>query len=167
MGWIESFKICMFKKIFKFSGRASRQEFWKFWVICLIIPIIFEKIFTSLDMTNSYINIFMCILRIIIFIPIVSATVRRLHDIGKSAKLICIFFIPYATGFLNYFIVLNFSTSFDNNMKNFFETYLIFDLLISLGIIIYEICLLAKKGDPEINKYGEPPILNKTNETRN
>ena len=64
-----------------FSGRANRSEYWCFYLfmfICCIIPIL------------GYVA------ALAFFIPCLAATVRRLHDIGKSGWCYLFCLIPIA-----------------------------------------------------------------------
>ena len=73
----ESISTC-FKKYFVMEGRASKSEFWWFqliWSSCFIINFIFES------ETLSY---FLLGVVIMIFVPLFTVGVRRLHDTGKS-----------------------------------------------------------------------------------
>mgnify|MGYP001269606770 FL=1 len=74
----ESVSTC-FKKCFVIQGRASKSEFWWFqllWSASIFIMFIFEG---SEPVTYFFIGII-----VIIFIPLLTAGVRRLHDTGKS-----------------------------------------------------------------------------------
>ena len=74
----ESVSTC-FKKYFVIKGRASKSEFWWFqlvWSASLFIMFIYEG---SEQVTYFFIGII-----VIIFIPLLTAGVRRLHDTGKS-----------------------------------------------------------------------------------
>ena len=73
----ESISTC-FKKYFVMEGRASKSEFWWFqliWSSCFILSFIF--LFVSV----SY---FLLGIIIMIFIPLFTVGVRRLHDTGRS-----------------------------------------------------------------------------------
>ena len=77
MTFSESISTC-FKKYFVMEGRASKSEFWWFqliWSSCFIISFIFESA------TVSY---FLFGIIIMIFIPLFTVGVRRLHDTGRS-----------------------------------------------------------------------------------
>ena len=74
----ESISIC-FKKYLVLKGRASKSEFWWLqlvWFACFLIPLIFEG---SQPVEYFFIGII-----VIIFIPLFTVGVRRLHDTGKS-----------------------------------------------------------------------------------
>ncbi len=77
MTFTESISICI-KKYFTLEGRASKSEFWWFqllWTASFFISFIFE--------TEPVTYFFMGVI-IIIFIPLFTVGVRRLHDTGKS-----------------------------------------------------------------------------------
>ena len=78
MTFSESISTC-FKKYFVIQGRASKSEFWWFqllWMASFFIMFIFE----GLDPVTYF---FYGII-VIIFIPLFTVGVRRLHDTGKS-----------------------------------------------------------------------------------
>tara|TARA_B100000963_G_scaffold306305_1_gene280896 strand:- start:508 stop:879 length:372 start_codon:yes stop_codon:yes gene_type:complete len=81
----ESIKVC-FKKYATFEGRASRSEFWYFYLFLLILGIgtimidvgvlghTLEEEYTPMNTLASVVTL----------IPSFSVSARRLHDIGKS-----------------------------------------------------------------------------------
>ena len=64
-----------------FSGKSSRVEFWSFALVNFIIY--FLMIILLGD--NSKFHI---IFRVLIFLPALAITVRRLHDVGKSGEIL-------------------------------------------------------------------------------
>ena len=80
-------KIC-FQKIFIFTNRASRSEYWWF--------ILFYTIFATIPtfVPNENVVVFRYIMFLLLFIPGIAVTVRRLHDINKSGWFIFISLIP-------------------------------------------------------------------------
>ena len=73
-----------------FNGRASRQEYWMFFLFNLI----FLFIAISVD---GYLGLgFLTILYYLaVFSPTIAVMVRRLHDIGNSGWWILISLIPF------------------------------------------------------------------------
>ena len=74
----ESISTC-FKKYFVIQGRASKSEFWWFqllWSASFFIMFIFEG--------KEQVTYFFYGIIVIIFIPLFTVGVRRLHDTGKS-----------------------------------------------------------------------------------
>ena len=86
----------MTKKFFKFSGRASKQEYWMFFLfmmICYAIGIALDMNFGLWD-SEEAIGLFTGILILVFFIPYISLTARRFHDINKSGWFQLILVIP-------------------------------------------------------------------------
>ena len=80
-----SVKVC-FKKYATFDGRARRSEFWYFCLFCLLIGIVTLYIDISIlgySVEEEYTPL-NTIAYLAVFIPSISVTARRLHDIGKS-----------------------------------------------------------------------------------
>ena len=78
MTFTESISTC-FKKYFVIQGRASKSEFWWLqlvWFACFLIPLIFEG--------SQPVEYFFIGIVVIIFIPLFTVGIRRLHDTGKS-----------------------------------------------------------------------------------
>jgi len=73
-----------FSKYVTFTGRASRPEFWWFFLFQLIVLIV-----TSMLSYTLYGIAFLALL-----LPGLAAGARRLHDIGKTAWLLLIGLIP-------------------------------------------------------------------------
>ena len=73
-------KAC-FNKYATFSGRANRSEFWFFYLFMLIA---------------MFVPFIGWVAQLAFFIPYISVTVRRLHDVGKSGWWIFISLIPLA-----------------------------------------------------------------------
>ena len=74
----ESISTC-FRKYFVIQGRASKSEFWWFqllWSASFFIMFIFEG--------TEQVTYFFYGIIVIIFIPLFTVGVRRLHDTGKS-----------------------------------------------------------------------------------
>ena len=79
-----------------FDGRAQRKEFWMFtlfhFIIYIVLGIIDIVIGTYSYMSN--IGLFTGLFVLAMLLPALAVSVRRLHDIGKSAAYYFICFIP-------------------------------------------------------------------------
>ncbi|CAN5911568.1 DUF805 domain-containing protein [soil metagenome] len=85
-----------FRKYVDFSGRASRSEYWWFFFAYFGVAIVGRLI-------NQYIAV---VVILIVLLPLIAVTVRRLHDIGKSGWMVLIGLIPVVgTLVLIYFYV--------------------------------------------------------------
>ena len=83
----EAIQIC-FSKYFEFKGRASRSEFWYFFLLYIIISIVAE--FTINSSKSELIIILVAIASYGTIIPLISAGCRRMHDIDMSGWFQCI-----------------------------------------------------------------------------
>ena len=90
----KAMQIC-FKKFFNFKDRASRSEYWYFQLVFTILSL---PLFIYEDSSNDTHLIYTgisAIIVLILFIPAISVSVRRLHDINKSGWFVIISVIPY------------------------------------------------------------------------
>lgn len=117
MGFGQAITTC-FGKYASFTGRARRSEFWFFWLFTIIVAFVLniidgvtglvlrfgnvETIDTStgvITFTTGNLGILSTIWSLVIFLPFLSVTVRRLHDTGRSGWWWWILFIP-CVGFI-------------------------------------------------------------------
>ena len=82
------------KKYGKFEGRARRKEYWMFSLISVLVSIILSFIDTMVRDTGGDLGALSLIYALLILLPSLSVTVRRLHDVGKSGWFILLSFIP-------------------------------------------------------------------------
>ena len=107
----ESISTC-FKKYFVFKGRASKSEFWwlqLIWISCFILSFIFD---------SESVSYFLLGVVIIIFIPLFTVGVRRLHDTGKSGVHVFWSLIPFIGGLIVLFLMLGDGTKGKNQYGN-------------------------------------------------
>ena len=83
-----------------FEGRASRSEYWWFFLFCIFVGII-----TGMADFVAGWNVITNIVIIALFLPTLSVAVRRLHDIGRSGWWYLIVIIPYI-GWIMFLIVM-------------------------------------------------------------
>lgn len=95
MGFQDAVRSC-FSKYVTFSGRAPRSEFWFFVLFTVIGSIILGVIDTILFPPISYTDTqpLSSIFGLLIFLPQLSATVRRLHDLDRSGWWWWLWLIP-------------------------------------------------------------------------
>ena len=118
MNFFDSIKTCL-KKFIVIKGRASRSEYWFFQL--LFTPISIPALLFE-DSTNDTYIIYAGIsgiLILLLFIPAITVTVRRFHDINKSGWFTLINFVP----FLGWIIVLVMLIEKGTEGKNRFGDY--------------------------------------------
>ena len=120
LNFLQSIKIC-FKGYCKFNGRARRSEFWYFYLLCAIINVILVSILYSLFTFKTYSDywgyyryewsfpskyipylIFVLIVDLVLLIPLLAASTRRLHDIGYTGCNNFFMLIPFGAFYLLY-----------------------------------------------------------------
>ena len=137
MNFKNAIKTCLKDKYANFKGRASRSEFWFFYLFLLIgYATTISTIFISIKLFIGIISIFV----LAMIIPNLAVTVRRLHDINKSG----------------WFILL--PLPFDIMQRVLEESSaglsLVF-LVISLGLYIYLLVLYCTDGEKKNNRFGK------------
>lgn len=85
------------KKYCIFTGRASRSEFWFFCLINFLILLVLEgTVLLSRESMGMLIlsSIVYYIYALIVLIPGIGVSIRRLHDIGKGGNWYFISLVP-------------------------------------------------------------------------
>lgn len=110
MGFAESVRTC-FGKYAVFQGRASRSEFWWFFLftalvnLVLVIPlyVLTAVLAVSGDsgtgagvaaVISIIWSIAVVIVAVALLIPLLAVGARRLHDYGQSAWFLLLYFVP-------------------------------------------------------------------------
>ena len=134
------------KKYADFSGRASRSEFWYFFVFVILANAVARVVDMVLGSRGYLPGPVTGLTSLLLFVPQVAVAVRRLHDVGRSGKeliapLVMLLVMPLIVAFgsfLGRIVALGYSGLL---------------LLIFAGLLT----LLAKKGSTIPNKYGPAP----------
>ena len=143
MNFSESIKTCLTKKYLSFSGRASRSEFWFFYLFLLIGYIICFTLIMAVSFKLFWlIGAFM----IGIILPSLGVSVRRLHDVNKSG----------------WFLLLPVPFNIVGRLfeRSIGDMSLVFTI-IGLGISIYLLVLYCTDGNKKNNKFGKPINIKK------
>ena len=111
MGFTESLRTC-FGKYAKFDGRASRPEFWYFFLFCFLYFLVAGFLLGFSGVPDEAFDGASLVLFIPIFFPSIAVAARRLHDINQSGWMQCIFIPGFiadeflGTGFVIYILTL-------------------------------------------------------------
>ena len=92
-----------------FNGRASRQEYWMFFLFNMIFAIVIMGIDIILGL--GFLNV---IYSLVVMIPGMAVNIRRLHDIGKSGWMVLIVLIPCIGAFWLLYLMVQDSSPLDN-----------------------------------------------------
>jgi uncharacterized membrane protein YhaH (DUF805 family) len=161
-----------------FSGRASRKEYWlyylTFYVIQFILNVCFFAFFSFHSLVATALTFaFLCSFGYLFFIPDLAIQVRRLHDLGKgiSGWWICvpylllyyIWLIVITLAFLSPHSLLHLFSDTPQWIIRFFEFFALHPYLWSL-LPIHVVVMgipLSLRGSAAENKFGLPQDLNK------
>jgi len=126
-----------FRNYFNFKGRATRSEFW-WWQL-------FSNLILIIPMAGF-----------LVFIPNLSVTARRLHDLGRSGWFQLWFGLLYAVGAIVVSIVFG-GLMWDElaGFGMFISVLILIALLVAP--VVWWIKLMATQGETGHNKHGEDP----------
>ena len=87
--------ICFQEKYFTFSGRATRSEFWFFFIFASFLSSIINSVllFVSNFFSGTVASVFLLLVvanSALFTLPVLSAAVRRLHDVEKPGWLLLV-----------------------------------------------------------------------------
>lgn len=122
-----------FQNFYKLTGRTTRKEFWIFVLIHLLVIVLSNVIDEALGLTwyDYDLGPFYLAYMFITFLPGLSISVRRLHDVNKSGWYLLLNFIPtFGTIILLIFFARGGSHGINNygedpygRKSNFFKSY--------------------------------------------
>lgn len=129
-----------FSRIFDFSGRSGRAEFWQFHAIMWSVMIAASLIEYVI---GDRIGILTGLIGLACAIPQISVTVRRYHDTGRSGQTLAFYAVLAVVGI---FLIANAETA-----QGAFKGYGV--ILVGVGYTLY---VAVKRGDEGENAYGYP-----------
>ena len=140
-----------FKNCFKYSGRASRSEYWYFYLFGILVnfPI---KLLEQVD--HELVLILLIVVTILIVVPTISLQVRRYHDAGLSGKWFLLL-ILIGLGVWGVYFWFAEGASADSPASDFYPIVGITSIICLLANFI----ISCRRSDPGDNKYGPNPLL--------
>lgn len=104
------------KKYAVFSGRSRRKEYWYFFLVNLIITFILLIIdmVTGTYSFQSGLGFLGSIYSVLVLIPNISVSVRRLHDTARSGWWVLVGLIPIIGAIILFVFMVQDSTPGDN-----------------------------------------------------
>ena len=142
MNFPQSVSTC-FQKYFDFKGRASRSEFWYFFLFYIITSFLVGWVIGSfVALLGGSVNVLLVVLSVVfiaLFIPALSVTVRRFHDFGVSGWMYCAFIPPFMiSGYIQ-------------------DTQPSLAGIIKLGTLVVFCVYVSQKPNKRKNKFGSVP----------
>ena len=114
MNFQNSIKTC-FQKFADFNGRASRSEFWYFYLFAILVY--FISIYVAIQMPFFF--AVAIIFALILFVPALAVTARRLHDTGRSGWWQLTAYIPYIGIIAGIILIVIFCTEGEKKKNKF------------------------------------------------
>ena len=139
LGIIDNYIYCV-QNSFNMKDRATRSEFWYFFLANVLIGIVLIAISVLL---NSQSLILLQLFQIFQILPTYGIVVRRFHDLNMEAGWASIYLSPS---------ILNLMTTFN---QSYSDEFLIFSLLINLICGVLLIIFMCTKGDDGENRFGK------------
>lgn len=165
MTFTQSIATC-FKKYATFKGRASRSEFWwfqlfKFLIFLTIFIIALSLAFSGNPFSYSgnilVIDLIFSFIRLVLFLPDIAVTCRRLHDTERSGWWQILPVITFLIGSILFWI----SRIYRGDGKFFASITLIAFFGTGIRVLIW----LIDPSDRGENKYGPSPFFDEETES--
>ncbi|MEC7921655.1 MAG: DUF805 domain-containing protein [Chloroflexota bacterium] len=154
--FFKQIRIVLFEKTIDFSGRASRKEYWSFWLFTQLTSLIL----LIMSLRAKPLVIFFIIYILILLIPSMAVTVRRLHDVNKSA-LWLIGFGPFVLiAYMSIFLLSLISPGNQTSVQmDIFQIFLILTYVFGIVATALWYCFpifmfLVQEGNQEENRFG-------------
>ena len=80
-----------------FSGRAARSQYWYWALFCILVGIGSVVIDAAL-FPQSYMRPVNAIAELVLFLPTLAVSIRRLHDLDRSGWWFLLIFVPLIGG---------------------------------------------------------------------
>ena len=98
MNFIESIITC-YIKTFNYKGRASKSEYWWFQLYFSLFAVLFlTPVFANVS--SAALQDFFMLVYFFNNLPLMSAAVRRFHDMNKSGWLVLWSLVPFIGAFI-------------------------------------------------------------------
>lgn len=148
-GFLEAVSVC-FRKFVTFSGRASRSEYWYFILFTALAGFVTALIDIAIFGTDNDVSPLNSLVSLIIFLPSLAVSWRRLHDTNRSGWWIGGFWLAMLVAGIGAGLVMTGAPEGQDAMIGVFG-------VLGIAVLIYSIVLLVlfcTKGDPGPNRFG-------------
>lgn len=92
------------KRYSTFAGRAPRTEYWMFalvnFIVCVALGIVGTILLGSSAKVALIVNLVLLAYCLLVLLPSIAVTVRRLHDTGRSGGWFWIVLVPFVGAFV-------------------------------------------------------------------
>jgi uncharacterized membrane protein YhaH (DUF805 family) len=133
-----------FIKFFSFSGRATRLEYWMFFLMVFVVGILLDFVYEAIGYDGPSAGT-------IFLIPTLAVSVRRMHDLGRSGWYAALLLGVSSIGAL--YAIMEFVNATEEALPaGVYAGGAVCGVTYALYLV-----LMALKGQKGENKYGENP----------
>ena len=163
-GFLRALAICLGKKYCCFKGRASRSEFW-FFFLGIVLPIVGFSLVVDVAFLHFPISL---ALKLFLFLPLLSVGIRRYHDVGLPGWIFVALFLivmalnvafraALAYSFLVKLVLEGVTASSINELQTRLPiwSYYVYGAIILTSL--FNLIFLSERGTRGPNKYGPAP----------
>ena len=166
----ESVRTCI-RKYADFSGRAPRAEYW-WWVLATtLVSFAFSALdgFLGVVFRSEFFSLFGTLFGLAILLPNLAVTARRLHDIGRTGWWQLVWFMVGVFALIPLVLGLIIGTAAfildEMEWRYFWDEVswlpiilgILITLLIWLGLTIWWLVWMVKRGQTGPNRFGPDP----------
>ena len=157
--FFKQIKVGFFENPFDFSGRAPVKEYWSSWVFSQLTTLSL----LILSLRIKPLVIFLIIYILLIIVPSLSVTVRRLHDVNKSALWLILPGPFVLMAYMSVFLLSLISPSNQTPSQfDIFQIILILTYIFGIFAAALWYCFpififLTQLGDEGDNRFGPKP----------
>lgn len=92
--------VTAFRRYAEFSGRSRRREFWGFMLIYILgcIALAIADVVLGLFSANIGLGLLSGLFALVLLVPSLAVTIRRMHDIDRSGWWYLVGFVPLVGG---------------------------------------------------------------------
>lgn len=148
-GFQEAISIC-FNKYVTFSGRASRSEYWYFFLFCILIGLATSLIDIAMFGYSNNLSPVNTLATLALFLPSLSVLVRRLHDTDRSGWWVGSFWIGLICFVVMIGMIATSNPYADSAIGGFSAVFVIFVLVYSIIMLVF----ICKRGNVGSNRFG-------------
>jgi uncharacterized membrane protein YhaH (DUF805 family) len=154
MGFGQAIAVCL-RKYAGFRGRARRAEYWwftLFYVLLAVAALVVDFVLGTIDMLAG-LGLAGGILTIVLFLPSIAVTVRRLHDVNYSGL--------WLLGYYALLIAVLVYAGMDMELVRtgaVAPIYVLAGALMLFATSAWLLVLLVLKGTNGTNRFGPDPL---------
>lgn len=138
-----------------FSGRARRREYWYF-ELCSFLLMIVAIVLDRICFGDPY-KLFYALVGLFLFLPNLAVMSRRLHDVGRSAKILIWYYVLGFVWMIALVITGLATITGGAAASTGFLVVLLVGALVFLAWSILFLVWFCTEGTPGENPYGPDP----------